>query len=498
MDEQLKNRFHEQCLFMNTAGEIMSVEYGKSGFRRSDLSTENRKANREIVNSYNEWHGITAEQVKMMRNGALLGWDTLHDPYPSHREESSLKDGSIFEIEVSRPGAFGTGTATEVSLPATPYELVDALDKARVTDERVIYSVEILHSELDYLPQLISPSANLYELNHLAQRLSALNEWEMNCFEGMVTMDTIQKQYAPIAIERLINMTHSTSDCQIVYEAHNDVSLGMFYTDNGFVKELETLPERIFPWLDYEKIGKEMREGEGGVFTPSGYVVQNGEIEQRYKSGDAIPTQMPDYAVHLKVTKGYFNDPEYDNDLASFLKLPNGDEELLRAVGEVAAASPTECTFSGMDCIVPRLTEKISDELEATEGDCYCLVGELARHLQKLDGKDGIPIYKAMLEAAPEDISLEEALDLCCQTEDFSLMREMSSPSDYAAKEIQRMVPYENDEGLEKYLDLPGYGRFLMERSGILETPYGLLEPLDGKTVEQCLNRPPAQGMKLE
>jgi len=320
----------------------------------------------------------------------------------------------------------------------------------------------------------------------------------MNCFEGMVMMDTIQKQYAPIAIERLINMTHSTSGCHIVYEAHNDVSLGMFYADNGFVKELETLPERIFPWLDYGKIGKEMREGEGGVFTPSGYVVQNGEIEQIYKSGDAIPTQKPDYAVHLKVTKGYFNDPEYDNDLDSFLKLPNGDEELLRAVGEVAAASPTECTFSGMDCIVPRLTEKISDELEATGGDCYGLVSELARHLQKLDGEDGIPIYKAMLEAAPEDISLEEALDLCHQTESFSLMREMSSPSDYAAKEIQRLMSYENDEGLEKYFDLHGYGRFLMERNGILETPYGLLEPLDSKTVEQCLNRPPAQGMKLE
>ena len=52
---------------MNANGEIMSIEYGKSGFRRSKLSTENRQANREIVNSYNEKHGITAEQVKTMK-----------------------------------------------------------------------------------------------------------------------------------------------------------------------------------------------------------------------------------------------------------------------------------------------------------------------------------------------------------------------------------------------------------------------------------------------
>lgn len=80
MDKRSKNRLPEQCLFMNANGEIMSIEYGKSGFRRSKLSTENRQANREIVNSYNEKHGITAEQVKTMRNGALFGWDDLHAP----------------------------------------------------------------------------------------------------------------------------------------------------------------------------------------------------------------------------------------------------------------------------------------------------------------------------------------------------------------------------------------------------------------------------------
>jgi hypothetical protein len=116
----------------------------------------------------------------------------------------------IFEVEISRPGSLGAETAAALALPATPYEILDALDRARVTDSRVIYSSEILSCELDYLPQFISPSVNLYELNHLAERLSGLSEWELDCFEGMVMMDTIRTQYAPIAIDRLINMTHST------------------------------------------------------------------------------------------------------------------------------------------------------------------------------------------------------------------------------------------------------------------------------------------------
>lgn len=418
-----------------------------------------------------------------MITGAIFGWEFVR----MAEEDPTRLTSRIFQLEISRPGSFGEDTSSTLSLPATPYELLDALDKARVIDERVIYSTEIKTCKLDYLPPLLSPSTNLYELNHLAQRLSTLSEWELNCFEGMVMMDTVRTEYAPIPVDRLINMTHSTSDCQIAYEAHDDASLGLFYSDNGFVTELDNLPERIFPWLDYGKIGKEMREGEDGVFTPNGYVVQNGEIEEVYQSGDAISTQRPDYTVLLKVTKGF--NPEHDNDLVAFLKLPTSDEELFRAVGEVEAASPEECAYSALDCIVPRLTEKISYALEETGGDCYGLVSELARQLQKLDSEGGIPIYKAILEAAPEDIALEEALDLTDQTDGFSLLREIASPEDYAAKEIQRLMPFKNEKGLEKYFDMNGCGRHLMEKNGVLQTAYGFLSPRESQTVEQCLSR---------
>jgi hypothetical protein len=403
-----------------------------------------------------------------------------------------------FELIISRPGSFGANTSATLALPATPYELADALDKARVTDEKVIHSIEILSCELDYLPQFLSPSTNLYELNHLAHRLSALSQWELDCFEGMVMMDTIQTNYAPIAVERLINMTHSMENCQIAYEAHDDASLGLFYADNGFVPELEILPENVFKWLDYGKIGKEMREGEGGVFTPSGYVVQNGEISQTYKSGDAIPAKKPDYAVLLKVTKGYFNDPKYDNELTTALKLPTDDKELYRAVGEVDAASPEECAFTAVDCIVPRLTEIINNTLDVSIGDCCGQMNELARQLQKLDRSDSIPTYKAILSATSKDkdISLEEALDLAYQAESFSLMREVGSPADYARGELAKYtIPLK--EELLTVGDLFRYGEKLMKHKGAVSTDYGILLSNNGQIVEQILTHF-EHGMKME
>jgi len=400
-----------------------------------------------------------------------------------------LDKGKIFEVELSRWNPSGANPSAQITLPATPYELADALEKARITEDSV-YSVELLSCKLDYLPQFISPDINLYELNHLTHRLSALSKWELDCFEGMVMMDAVQTQYAPIPVDRLINMTHSMAHCQVAYEAHDDASLGKFYADNDFVPALENVSDEVYEYLDFGKIGREMREGEGGVFTPHGYVVQNGEIAAEYHSGDASTLGKPDYAVLLRVTKGYFNGPAYDNETAVFLKLPAEDAALLQAVDAVGAASPEECAFSVEDCITPSLTEKISDALYASEGDYYGLVNELAEQLRQLETDNHLLTYKAMLAEAPGDISLEEALDLASMTEEFELLSEVASPAEYAKVEIQRMLSLAGDNGLSLFCNLDNYGRYLLEQRGVAETSYGMLEPQNGMTVEQCLNRP--------
>lgn len=86
----------------------------------------------------------------------------------------------------------GSQHFAKLSLPAADYALLDALDRAGITNERDIYSVEVTSCKQDYLPQLIPDSANPYELNLLAKRLAALSQWELDCFEGMVMMDTIR------------------------------------------------------------------------------------------------------------------------------------------------------------------------------------------------------------------------------------------------------------------------------------------------------------------
>ena len=402
----------------------------------------------------------------------------------------------IFLLEISHPTSNHTA---EIALPATAYELLDAFEKIHITNQQDM-SMEILNCELDYLPQFINFGTSIDELNHLAGRLSSMSQWELDCFEGMTMMDAIQTQYAPIAIDRLINMTHSMSDCHVVYEAHDDASLGKFYADNSFVPELETLSGRIFPWLDYAKIGKEMREGEGGVFTPNGYVVQNSPIAEIYQSGDAVPTEKPDYAVLLLVEKAQEQvvaGEMVQVNKSLLLSLPATDEAIRQAVEAVGADSLIECTLQALDCMVPQLSALIAEELQDCESD-IAVINSLAEQLHEMSDSE-LRTYKAMLEAAPDDISLEDALDLAGQTEKFSLITEAISPADYAKIELHRMMSHEGDAGLARFCNLDGYGRFLMEKDGVMQTSYGLLEQQSEQTLAECLNRSdPSHSMEMK
>ncbi|OCN03306.1 hypothetical protein A7X67_13205 [Clostridium sp. W14A] len=485
-NDKKRNGLPQRCYaVLPYEDRLVIITQGKPGYTRSPLDRGDKHLNRVIADEKNtEFGGVTPEQEKAMIKGAIFGWE-----FAGITADGPEHPGEIMELEISRPGSFGAETAATLVLPATPYEILDALDKARVTGDRVIYSIEITSCKLDYLPQFLRPSTNLYELKHLVQRLASMSKWELDCYEGMVMMDAVQTDYAPIAVERLINMTYSLKSCNIAYEAYDNESLGKFYADNGFVPQLDSLPDEIYGWLDYVKIGKEMHDGEGGVFTSSGYVVQNGEILQVYQSGEAIPKEKPDYTVLLKVTKGCFNDPEYDNDLVTFMKLPIDEDDIYRVAEEVAAASPKECAFTAVDCAIPLLTEKITDALEDGNMDA---VRELSIQLKRLGDEGGIPTCKAMLESAPKDISLEDALDLAYQAGEFRLLREITSPQDYAQEVLSRCdIPLKED--LFQSQNLYRYGEKLMEHNKAAATDYGILYSPGGQTVEQCLNRPEPQ-----
>ena len=80
------------------------------------------------------------------------------------------------------------------------------------------------------------------------------------------------------------------------------------HAENGFVEGVDDLPDRLFELIDFEKIGREARLAEGGVFTEdSGYVVRHQELKELEK--------LPDLIIHIHHLvdaggKGQYRRPE--------------------------------------------------------------------------------------------------------------------------------------------------------------------------------------------
>jgi hypothetical protein len=399
----------------------------------------------------------------------------------------AMEGAKMLEVYLLKQGA---PKAVRPSLPAADYELLDALEKAGITNERDIYSVEITNSELDYLPQFIPDTANLYELNLLAGQLAAMSQWELDCFEGMVMMDSIKTDYAPIQVERLINMTHSTGDCQIANGVFDDEQLGRFYVENDFPVIPENLPEAAYDLLDYEEIGKQARSSEGGVFTEKGYVVHGGEMSRRYSSENLIFPQKPDYVFLLEIAILPQGDEPNDQKCVT-VKLPYTEETLKSALSKIGADCIEGCCFYKYESTILQLSEAFGFLKDIDQ------LNELA-HVFTGFTKEQTYTYKAMLATAPKDITILEALDLSGQIQNFFVIREACTPAEYAKYMLSKYCIELQDE-LFSYANLERYGKKLIQEKGIALTDYGTLWSLDGQTVEQCLNREISMmGMKMK
>lgn len=251
----------------------------------------------------------------------------------------------VLSVELSG----GNGAYCQLDLPATDYELLDALDKLRLADGESIRLEICDHYDFTYLAPFLNDQPNLYELNALSRKLTELNEVQRVSFAGLLKME-IAKRDGDILIPKLIDLACSADCCHVV-DALNDSQLGRFYADNGFFSEVENLPNSIYELLDFGALGRKMRDNECGVFVERstygccGYVTQHSELTETFKAMDLRP-KTPPYAVCLELTKGWFNDPAYDSEKTVQLWFPSSLNTIHHALEELGQHHGLKYPFS--------------------------------------------------------------------------------------------------------------------------------------------------------
>lgn len=366
----------------------------------------------------------------------------------------------------------------ELELPAAPWELLDALDKLRLEDGQQLYwQVEDM-GRYDFLAPHLD-GYDLYQFNALAEQLSTFSNTDAVAFEGLVEMEIdklCRSNGGELTLPRVLDLAYSADCCHVVQGITDDAALGQFYLENDFLPELENVPDSVLKMLDYEKIGRSMREGEGGVFTPHGYVMQESELRQA-PPNLGRPPRKPPYMIYFLCVSDV---------RAVKLYLPAKQAELDAVLDCLEVDSWQEVRLEDRDAAMPEMwffTDMACDSMEQ--------VNRFAQCLAELDMNRELVKFKAV--AGHLDIrNLDDALALAEHLSEYALEPGIHSLEGLAREELSVIVGDPDGDLLMRYLNMDAYGAALLWRDKGVFSDYGYICRPDGQPLQL-----PRQGMDM-
>ncbi len=384
-------------------------------------------------------------------------------------------DKKVFSVYMGNPD---NHNHAELELPAAPWELLDALDKLRLEDGQQLYwQVEDM-GRYDFLAPHLD-GYDLYQFNALAEQLSTFSNADAVAFEGLVEMEIdklCRSNGGELTLQRVLDLAYSADCCHVVQGITDDAALGRFYVENDFLPELENVPDSVLKMLDYEKIGRSMREGEGGVFTPHGYVMQESELRQA-PPDLGRPPRKPPYMIYFLCVSDV---------RAVKLYLPAKQAELDAVLNCLEVDSWQEVRLEDRDAAMPEMwlfTDLAYDSMEQ--------VNRFAQCLTELDMNRELVKFKAV--AGQLDIrSLDDALALAEHLSEYALEPGIHSLEGLAREELSVIVGEPDRDLLMRHLNMDAYGADLLWRDKGLFSDYGYICRPDGQPLQL-----PRQGMDM-
>ena len=377
----------------------------------------------------------------------------------------------VFAMYLAKEGNPNSDAYAKLDLPASPWELWDALDKVRLQKEDILYmEIEDYYAFAYLAPHLDGLEISLNELNDLAAQLAALDEVQEVAFDGFLRMEVQNKvdtNGGVITLQDLRDLAVSAkTDCYHVVDAADDAQLGRFYAENGFIPELDGISDGVFEMLDFAGIGRMMRCGENGVFVGSLYVLRDGELTTAPPVQKTL-TEKPGYLFRL--TLGLH--PDIGDARTVTLDLPAAEAELLDAQEQLGVEGWEGVTVIDYDGIIPYAAEFTGLPMELEELNAFT---KAARDIPRSE----VPKLKALLEQF-EVQDIGTAMLLTEHLADYILTPGISSPQEAALDQLCFIMDREEAVRLIPYVNLFNYGETVIHADNAALTSYGLLHRAD-------------------
>ena len=398
----------------------------------------------------------------------------------------------VFAMYLAKEGNPNSDAYAKLDLPASPWELWDALEKVRLQKDDILYMEIEDYYAFEYLaPHLDGLEISLNELNDLAAQLAALDEVQGIAFEGMFSIEVQKKVNANggvITLQDLRDLAVSAGgDCCHVVDAADDAQLGRFYAENGFIPELDGISDGVFEMLDFAGIGRMMRCSENGVFVNSLYVLRDGELTTAPPCAKDLP-EKPGYLFRL--TLGLH--PDIGDDRTVTLILPAAEAELLDAQAQLGTEGWEGVAVIDYDGIIPYAAEFTDLPMELDE---FNVLAAAVRDMPSPEKQ--LPKLKALLKQFEvQDIATAISLTECL--DDYVLTPEISSPQETAIDQLHFMTDDHSVELLISHVNLYAYGCDIIKEDNAVLSPYGLLHRADYQPMLSPVQQSQEMEMKMK
>ena len=386
-----------------------------------------------------------------------------------------------------------------LELPATPYEIRDALQRARVP-EGGGYTLESTGGWPDFLwtalfhASPLSGENALEEMNLLADAVSRMDEIQIGTFEGAVQLHQEETGKDP-TLKELINISACLDDYEFHPGVTNDLSLGRACMEGGMLGLVEGLPDGVASLLDPAKVGKALRHSDHGAFASRGYVYRGiSAARQDLYDGEHLPACGENHKGLLSLRIEKLDAPDADSGV--WLELPADDKALRWALLSVGEESFDACRIAEAGSIIPAFKHQLAGDEDI--GKLNTLAGRLRELQQEMPGELMLMKYKAVLELEQYP-GLDMALDIAANLGCYDFSPDVLSPYAYGEYVLQSAGIDTGDPAFIHF-DFRGYGERQLEQAGYVFTPYGAVARNGQEFVHEYTEQEqePGQGMAME
>lgn len=397
----------------------------------------------------------------------------------------SLPVQVIAEAYMGRKGYRGA----EVRLPATRYEMEDALHHAHVREDGG-YELRLSGGWPEFLRSAVADmeAPGLEELNLLAYKISRMDEVQLGTYEGIVKLRQDADIDHSMSMKELINAAYNLNCFEFHPGIANDHDLGEFCMQGEMLDLISGLPDEVFELLDEEKVGAALRRSDQGTYAAGGYVLRSAPDGPEVYDGSCLSEQLDAHDGLISLRLESAGSDEGQNS-GIWLELPAEEKAMQWALRSLGEASFDSCMIAEVKGILPVLEYQLAGDEDIGK------MNTLAERIAGFPDSRTLMKYKAILELEAcndLDMELDIAANLNCYDYDYKII----SPESYAEYLLQE-AGFDTDDPAFSGFDFRGYGERRLESNGYTVTAYGAVARNDLPFVQEY-TKTFQQGMSLQ